>query len=279
MRKHLLCCGYSLCQGNPLSDWIQGTACGKHDVPAGLGESPMGRPAGHVLYVLTLGRTDLLDNWIAWPQNFLPSGLCLIKMSNGSISPWSCSWKPSGRLLLSPSLRPAHREGSLFHSPACASASFCALPPQLDSLICERKLHALGTSGQVSTASETQLLVRTSVNLNEFRLIKQRPQCWSFHRQARNLTQWWEFMLRSLIKTRRHSQETGRTPQTQKFFLTLLAPSLQGKLSSWNFKCTYYHEARLRGLQSPVWCVGTYIAMKYDNGILFSLKKGKFLTT
>ena len=84
------------------------------------------------------------------PQNFLPSGLCLIKMSNGSISPLKLQLEAflAAPSLLSPSLRPAHREGEPLHSPVPVPLFSWALPPQLDSLICERKpMHLVRQAG------------------------------------------------------------------------------------------------------------------------------------
>lgn len=61
----------------PRLTW-QGTTRGEHYVPAGPGLGWVGRGGGSgeihgkahwscALHVLTLGRTDLLGNWNAWP--------------------------------------------------------------------------------------------------------------------------------------------------------------------------------------------------------------------
>lgn len=80
----------------------------------------------------------------------LPSfGLCLIKMSNGSISPLRLQLEAflAAPSLLSPSPPASPQGGSPSTTQCLCLCSPCALPPQLDNLICE-KTHALGTSGR-----------------------------------------------------------------------------------------------------------------------------------
>ena len=217
------------------------------------------------VHILTLGRTDLLDNRIAWPPG-LPSFRALSNQNEQwqhlafEAAAGSLSGHPS---LLSPSLRPAHREGEPLHSPTPVTLLSCALPPQLDSPICERKsVHLVLQAGFYCLWNATAY--RKQCEFKWVQAIKQCPaQCWP----STGKPEISDIVVTVHAANMDKDQTTFRKkwvklPKLRNFFLTLLVPSLQGKLrSSWNFMYLLSWSEAERLVKSSVVCGYAYMCV------------------